>query len=165
MTADAHDAALDVTALDVMVIAYDGTDNARRAVHYAGRFLTSGRAVVLTVWSPALRGPQRPAVDLDGPPDPSDADDVDMAFVDAQRTNGEGVDLARAAGLPAEALCVPVAGTVWGTIIEAADAVAADLIVTGTRGTTGLRSLLQSSVADNVLRHGRRPVLIVPPGP
>ncbi|TFV57080.1 universal stress protein [Mycobacterium sp. PS03-16] len=156
----------DDAALDVMVIAYDGTDNARRAVHYAGRFLTAAaRAVVLTVWSPALRGPQRHEVDLDGPPDPSDTDDVDMALADAQRTNGEGVDLARAAGLPAEALCVPITGTVWGTIIDAADAVAADLIVTGTRGTTGVRSLLQSSVADNVLRHGRRPVLIVPPGP
>jgi len=39
-----------------------------------------------------------------------------------------------------------------------------DIIVTGTRGTTGLRSLLQSSVADHVLRHSHRPVLIVPPG-
>ena len=41
----------------------------------------------------------------------------------------------------------------------------ADLIVTGTRATTGLRSLIQSSVADHVLRRGHRPVLIVPPGP
>ena len=40
----------------------------------------------------------------------------------------------------------------------------AEYIVTGTRGTTGLRSLLQSSVADHVLRHSHRPVLIVPPG-
>jgi nucleotide-binding universal stress UspA family protein len=47
---------------------------------------------------------------------------------------------------------------------DAADSLGADLIVTGTRGTTGLRSLLQSSVADHVLRHGHRPVLIVPPG-
>ncbi len=45
-----------------------------------------------------------------------------------------------------------------------ADELDADIIVTGTRGTTGLRSLLQSSVADHVLRHSHRPVLIVPPG-
>ncbi|PRC51533.1 universal stress protein UspA, partial [Mycobacterium sp. ITM-2017-0098] len=49
--------------------------------------------------------------------------------------------------------------------IDAADELDADLIVTGTRATTGLRSLIQSSVADHVLRRGRRPVLIVPPGP
>jgi nucleotide-binding universal stress UspA family protein len=147
-----------------MVIAFDGTHNARRAVRYAGRFLTADRAVVLTVWSPAQRGPEPVSVDLDGPPDPADTHDVDMAFADAQRINAEGLRLARAAGLAAEPLCVAAAGTVWSTIIDAADSLGADLIVTGTRGTTGVRSLLQSSVADHVLRHGHRPVLIVPPG-
>lgn len=149
---------------EVMIIAYDGTDNARRAVHYAGRFLASTRAVVLTVWSPAQRGHAPAALDLDGPPDPAESDDVDMAYADAQRVNTEGVSLARDAGLRAEPLCAALTGTVWGTIIGAADDLDAALIVTGTRGTTGLRSLLQSSVADNVLRRGGRPVLIVPPG-
>lgn len=160
MSADAVD-----STAGVMVIAYDGTPNARRAVRYAGRFLSASRAVVLTVWSPVQRGGSDPIqVDLDGPPDPYDADDVDIAFADAQRTNDHGVKLARSAGLTAEARCVAMTGTVWSTIIEAADELDADLIVTGTRGTTGLRSLLQSSVADHVLRRGHRPVLIVPPG-
>ena len=108
------------------------------------------------------------SVDLDGPPDPVDPHDAehpDIAYTDAQRTNLEGTELARSVGLSAEALCIPVSGTVWRTIIRAADNIDAGLIVTGTRGTTGLRSLMQSSVADRVLRHGRRPVLIVPPGP
>jgi nucleotide-binding universal stress UspA family protein len=147
-----------------MIIAYDGTDNARRAVQYAGRFLATTRAVVLTVWSPAQRVPQPASVDLDGPPDPAEPDDHDIAYTDAQRTNAEGVTLAREAGLAADPLCAAITGTVWGTIIGAADDLDAALIVTGTRGTTGLRSLLQSSVADNVLRRGGRPVLIVPPG-
>lgn len=155
MTADAE---------TVMVIAYDGTSNARRAVQHAGRLLAANRAVLLTVWSPAQRGPDPVSVDLDGPPDSWDADDVDMALVDAQRTNAEGLTLARAAGLDVEPLCVAVTGTVWSTIIDTADSLNADLIVTGTRGTTGLRSLMQSSVADHVLRRGHRPVLIVPPG-
>lgn len=64
-------------------------------------------------------------------------------------------------GLHAEPLCFPVSGTVWRTTTTAADNINAGLIVTGTRGNTGLRSLMQSSVADRVLRHGRRPVLIV----
>lgn len=166
MTVDADDPVADVAAevaAEVMVIAYDGTDNSRRAVHYAGRFLSASRAVVLTVWSPTYRGSQPPHLDLDGPPDPT-PDDEDIAYADAQRTNAEGMALAHAAGLAAEPMCVPATSTVWSTIIETADTLDADLIVTGTRGTTGLRSLLQSSVADRVLRHGHRPVLIVPPG-
>jgi nucleotide-binding universal stress UspA family protein len=166
MTAEADASATErgpEVAPEVMVIAYDGTANARRAVHYAGRFLSSNRAVVLTVWSPAHRGSEPPPLDLDGPPDPS-PDDEDIAYADAQRTNAEGIALARAAGLAAEPMCLAATGTVWNTIIETADTLDAELIVTGTRGTTGLRSLLQSSVADRVLRHGHRPVLIVPPG-
>lgn len=151
----------------VMVIAFDGSPTARRAVQYAAQFLTADRAVVLTVWSPMDRGdnPGGYDYDLDGPPDPSDDDEIDIALAEAQRINDEGLELAVAAGLPAEPMRRAVTFTVWQTIIEAADDLDADLIVTGTRATTGLRSLLQSSVADHVLRRGHRPVLIVPPEP
>ena len=77
---------------------------------------------------------------------------------------GPGRALARKAGLAVEARCVESGTTVWTTIVEIADELDADVIVTGTRGTTGLRSLIHSSTADQVLRHSRRPVLIVPPG-
>lgn len=151
----------------VMVIAFDGSPTARRAVTYAAQFLTADRAVVLTVWSPMDRGPEPVAYDfdLDGPPDPADDDEVDIALAEAQRVNDEGMELALAVGLPAEPLRLAATYTVWQAIIDAADDLDADLIVTGTRATTGLRSLLQSSVADHVLRRGHRPVLIVPPGP
>lgn len=151
----------------VMVIAFDGSPTARRAVTYAGRFLLADRAVVLTVWSPMDRGsePGSYDYDLDGPPDPTPDHEVDIALAEAQRINDEGLELALSAGLPAEPLRRAVTYTVWQTIIDAADELDADLIVTGTRATTGFRSLLQSSVADHVLRRGHRPVLIVPPGP
>jgi len=151
--------------MTVLMIAYDGSPNARRAVTYAARFLTAERAVLLTVWEPMRGVDDAVSIDLDGPPDAPDEEDLDIAFADAQHTNDEGVALARAAGLNVEPLCVAVAGSVWRAIIEAADRLDADLVVTGTRGTTGVRSLLQSSVADRVLRHGGRPVLIVPPAP
>ncbi|AFM15051.1 universal stress protein UspA-like protein [Mycolicibacterium chubuense NBB4] len=149
----------------VIVIAFDGSPTARRAVHYAGHFLSADRAVVLTAWAPMDRGSDPVAYDLDGPPDPSPDDEVDIALAEAQRINDEGLALALAAGLPAESMCVAQTFTAWQAIIDVADAVDADLIVTGTRATTGFRSLLQSSVADHVLRRGQRPVLIVPPGP
>ena len=44
----------------------------------------------------------------------------------------------------------------------AADALKVDLLVTGTRGSTGLKALLRSSVAERVLKHCQRPVFIVP---
>ena len=149
----------------VVLIAFDGSPAAQRAVHYASRFLSVGRAIVLTVWAPIHRGADPVPFDLDGPPDPPDTDEMDIALAEAQRVNAAGVELARRAGLPAEPMCAAQSATVWGSIIDAADDVDADLIVTGTRAITGLRSLVQSSVADHVLRRGHRPVLIVPPEP
>ena len=35
---------------DLIMIAYDGTENADRAIDYAGRFLAGRRAVVVTAW-------------------------------------------------------------------------------------------------------------------
>ena len=40
---------------DLMLIAYDGSDNAKRAIEYAGRFLSAERAVVMTAWEPMVR--------------------------------------------------------------------------------------------------------------
>jgi nucleotide-binding universal stress UspA family protein len=52
-------------------------------------------------------------------------------------------------GLPAE------------QIVNLAQEVSADLIVTGTHGRTGVKHLLLGSVARNVLRMAHRPVLVV----
>lgn len=151
---------------DLILIAYDGSDNAKRAIEYAGRFLSARRAVVVTAWEPMVRQAARMS-GLSGVMQPEwvpDEDSEDIALTDAKTTNAEGLDLAFAAGLNAEGRCAECTATIWTTIVETADDLNADIVVTGTRGTTGLRSLLQSSVADHVLRHSHRPVLIVPPG-
>ncbi|UTM36665.1 universal stress protein [Rhodococcus pyridinivorans] len=151
---------------DLILIAYDGSENSKRAVQYAGRFLESCRAVVVTAWEPMVRQAARMS-GLSGVMQPDwvpDEDSEDVALSDARITNDEGLGMARSVGLHAEGRTVEVVNAVWSAIIEAADELDVDIIVTGTRGTTGLRSLLQSSVADHVLRHSHRPVLIVPPG-
>ncbi|WP_443208742.1 universal stress protein [Rhodococcus rhodochrous] len=151
---------------DLILIAYDGSENSKRAVQYAGRFLESCRAVVVTAWEPMVRQAARMS-GLSGVMQPDwvpDEDSEDVALSDARITNDEGLELARSTGLHVEGRTVEVVNAVWSAIIEAADELDVDIIVTGTRGTTGLRSLLQSSVADHVLRHSHRPVLIVPPG-
>ncbi len=151
---------------DLILIAYDGSDNAKRAIEYAGRFLTTDRAIVVTAWEPMVRQAARLS-GLSGVMQPEwvpDDESEDVALTDAKVTNNEGVRLAEAAGLRVEGYCTECTTAIWSAIVEKADDLDVDIIVTGTRGTTGLRSLLQSSVAEHVLRHSHRPVLIVPPG-
>ncbi len=47
-------------------------------------------------------------------------------------------------------------------ILEAADNWHADLIVLGTHGRTGLSHLLMGSVAEKVIRHSSKQVLVIP---
>ncbi|MEV6770633.1 universal stress protein [Nocardia sp. NPDC051030] len=151
---------------DLMLIAYDGSENARRAVEYAGRFLAANRAVVLTAWEPMVRQAARLS-GLSGVMQPEwqlDEDIEDVAYVDARNINAEGVRLAKLAGLNAEARTVECTTTIWNAIVEVADELDVDIIVAGTRGATGIRALMHSSVADAVLKHCHRPVLMVPPG-
>ncbi|TVQ83995.1 MAG: universal stress protein [Micavibrio sp.] len=48
-------------------------------------------------------------------------------------------------------------------ITKVSDELAADLIVIGTKSMAGLRKVMLGSVAENVLRHARNDVLVVPP--
>ncbi len=52
--------------------------------------------------------------------------------------------------------------TIWGTILEQAADVDASAIVLGSRGLTGLKSLLLGSVSHAVIQHADRPVIVVP---
>jgi nucleotide-binding universal stress UspA family protein len=80
---------------------------------------------------------------------------------DAGRIAEEGVRLAREAGLEAEPLAIKAAGPVWKTIVETADAQEAAAIVMGSRGLTGVRSMLLGSVSSAVVHHADRPTLVV----
>jgi nucleotide-binding universal stress UspA family protein len=80
---------------------------------------------------------------------------------------GQAIDLstkwasrARASGLAVETETAE--GDIATVIVEAARRHDALLIVVGTHGRTGLRRLLEGSVAEVVVRHADRPVLVVP---
>ena len=66
------------------------------------------------------------------------------------------------AGLRAESAAVEATGAVWTTILEIADRHDAATIVMGSRGLTGMRSLLLGSVSSAVVHHAARPALVVP---
>ena len=101
------------------------------------------------------------AMGVDGLPGPTDAW-LTLAGL-ARGVTVEGVQYGPIeAGLDARGSLVEVESTVWGALVAAADALKVDLLVTGTRGSTGLKALLRSSVAERVLKHCQRPVFIVP---
>jgi nucleotide-binding universal stress UspA family protein len=65
----------------------------------------------------------------------------------------------RALALPGETCAVEV-GPAVETILAKSESWHADLVVMGTHGRTGVALFLNGSVAERVVRHARRPVLI-----
>jgi nucleotide-binding universal stress UspA family protein len=120
-------------------------------------------ATVLTIWEPfttlLARTPDvlKPLARVDN------ADDIDRHEADAaQESAKEGVELALAAGLDATPLTTSLHGSTADTIIAQADHHDVDAIVVGSRGLTGMRSLLLGSVSLAVVQHADRTVVIVP---
>jgi nucleotide-binding universal stress UspA family protein len=83
------------------------------------------------------------------------------AAEDGGRVAGDGAQIAQEAGLEAEPLAVEATGPVWKTIVETADRHEAATIVMGSRGLTGVRSVLLGSVSSAFAHHADRPTLIV----
>jgi nucleotide-binding universal stress UspA family protein len=139
-----------------MLICYDDSDGARRAIEVAAELLPGRRAVVLDV-GPLLTPEQAYASLAAVVPEFEDLN-LDDAAARARR----GADRAREAGIPATARAAVGAPT-WETILSIADEIDAGVIVIGSRGLSGVRERLEGSVSHEVSEHSHRPVLIVPP--
>jgi nucleotide-binding universal stress UspA family protein len=146
-----------------ILIAYDGSDQAKAAIAEAGRVLGAGRrAVVLIVREPIEHFE---FVGLGGARtlDPATVSAMqDAAQNEATNVAEEGASLARDAGFDAEPR-VESAPSAWQEIVDVADELNADAIAIGSRGRTGLTKVLLGSVASAVAQHSRRSVLIVHP--
>ncbi|MFE3452853.1 universal stress protein [Nonomuraea sp. NPDC059194] len=143
-----------------ILVAYDGSDDAKAAIAYAGSLLKGHEAVVLAVWERLALASIRGSAGMIAPVDTTAED---AAIQAATRELAEqGARLAVQAGLDATARWEPDSLAVWSTIVDVAEELDATLIVTGTRGQGGVRSLLLGSTSDRVLHHAGRPVLIVP---
>jgi len=70
----------------------------------------------------------------------------------------------RARGGGADASGLTWSGDAGESIVEAAEAEAADLIVVGTHERGAVGRLFLGSVSDHVVRHARCPVMVVRPG-
>jgi nucleotide-binding universal stress UspA family protein len=80
---------------------------------------------------------------------------------DGRRVAHEGVRIAHEAGLEAEPVAIKATGPVWETIIETAAQHNAAAIVMGSRGLTGVRSMLLGSVSSAVVQHADRATLVI----
>ena len=146
------------------VFAYDGTPAAARALDLAGPLLSARPAVVACAWTSVK---QAAAVALAAVPDDvarKGAAGLDeSARLRAVGHAAEGRELLKATGWPCEIAAPEAARNVPVAIIAAADQCDAALVVTGTRGRSRVASALLGSVAESLVRHADRPVLLVPP--
>jgi nucleotide-binding universal stress UspA family protein len=145
-----------------VLLCYDESEDAKYAIEKAGTLLASRHALVVTVWQP-LAGMGGIAW-AEAPPSLVNFAELDRAAAeDGGRVASDGVRVAHEAGLEAEPLAVKNTGSVWKTILETAERHDAAVIVMGSRGLSGIRSMLLGSVSNAVVHHADRPTLVVHP--
>jgi nucleotide-binding universal stress UspA family protein len=143
-----------------ILICYDRSDGARRAIQTAGELFSGRKAIVLHAWSPISVAVAAYGAAVTPLPDYDDSA-LERAAVEVAE---EGAELAKAAGLDATAEIAE--STYEGTshaILTVADARRVALLVMGARGLSTFKSLLLGSVSHGVAQHAHVPVLIVPP--
>ena len=154
----------------MILVSYDGSVDAQAAIDRAAQLMRGAEATVLTVWEPfmdllarsgTLGAGMGVGVGMAG--SYADSEKVDAANGEAALTNAtEGAQRATAAGLVAQPRSESRRGDIANTILVAAAAVGADVIVMGTRGLGSVKSFLLGSVSHAVVQHADRPVLVVP---
>jgi nucleotide-binding universal stress UspA family protein len=148
----------------MILICYDGSDDAKSAIELGGRLLAGKPATVLTVWqtfvetlaySPSGFGLPTGIAD--------DTGQIDEATrQNAERHAREGVEVARQAGFDAEGRTAVMETTAAEAILDAAAELDAEAILMGSRGLGRLKSALVGSVSHTVIHHADRPVIVVP---
>ena len=147
----------------MILIAYDGSSDAKAAIARAGELMNGQAATVLTVWEPFVDVMTRTGAGLSLMPDMVDFAQLDDASERSARERAqEGVGVANDAGLKAQPRIRVRHATIADTIMAEADEVGAQSIVMGTRGLTGVKSFLLGSVSHAVLQRADRPVVVVP---
>jgi nucleotide-binding universal stress UspA family protein len=152
-----------------ILICYDDSASARRAVTVARRTLAHHPPILLHVY----HAPEAVLADAfstrssDPTTGPVSQDRLESL---AARRAREVLDGAKAivsdlgGDAQMEAREAAPDASVWETILTVADEIDAELIVTGTRGSTAEADEPLGSVSAGLLHHSRRPVLVVPAG-
>lgn len=148
----------------MILICYDGSADAQAAVDRAGLLMAGGDATVLVVWERILETVTRHGsfgmgmIGFYGDDGAGDAA-IKQAAVD---TAAAGVQRVAAAGLVAQPRVVNRDAEIAAVMLAEAADLDAGVIVLGTRGLGGVKSLMLGSVSHAVLHHADRAVLVVP---
>ena len=141
----------------MILICYDGSSDATEAIARGGLLLRGQRATVLTVWHPF----DAAALGLSGGVEDMRNSDA-ASRQHAERQAEAGARLATEAGFDAEPRTVDRRTTIADAILDEADALEVDAILIGSRGLTGVKSLLLGSVSHAVIQRADRTVIVVP---
>ena len=150
--------ASEAMADEPILICYDGSAGAVRAIEVAAALLGRRDAVVLDVGPPMTPGESLAAM---SPVVPGAAFE-ELNAAAARENSDQGTEIARASGFAAEPRGM-VAAPTWEGVTDVADELDAAAIVIGSRGLTGVHELVEGSLSHQVAEHAGRPVLIVPP--
>ncbi len=149
----------------MILVCYDGSADAQAAIGRVAMLMPGAEATVLVIWETILEtmtrnGSLGTGLGLVGG---YGDDEVDASIKQAALdTATEGVRRATSAGLVARPRVASRDVDIAAVILSAAADVDADVIVLGTRGRGGLKSMVLGSVSQSVLHHADRPVLVVP---
>jgi nucleotide-binding universal stress UspA family protein len=150
-----------------VVIGFDGTAAARRAVRDAGALLAPRPALVVVVWEAgrAFDLTMLPATGFGPRPATMDVRagvEIDRAVHDqALRTAELGESLAGAAGFDATSTVVADTLTVADTLVRIAREHASPAIVVGAHAKGAVSELILGSTSRDVIRHAPCPVLVI----
>ncbi len=147
----------------MILICFDGSDDSRTAIGHAAELMNGQPATVLTVWKPFIEVLTQNSFGVVPLAPGMDIEEIDAATrAQADSLAEEGAELARQAGLDPQARTRSQQSTVANAILDEAEAVSASAIVIGSRGLTGVKSLLLGSVSHAVIQHADRTVIVVP---
>jgi nucleotide-binding universal stress UspA family protein len=150
-----------------VVIGFDGSPAALRALQEAAELLAPRPGLVVVVWEAgtAYDFATIPSAGLDLPPaqfDLRSAAELDQAlYNDASELARHGAAIATSLGMPAEGLAVADELTVGETLVRVAGDVAAAAVVVGRHEHSALHDVLLGSTARHLIRHAPCPVLVV----
>jgi nucleotide-binding universal stress UspA family protein len=152
----------------MILLCYDGSEDAQAAVELTLSLFAGQPVTVLAVWEPYAEviSNEGWGLGFGYAPPPGDFEQID----DSVRSHAQGAvdDAVRRLtenGFTAEGRVESMRGSVAATVLAVGDELDAGAIVLGTRGRSGIKSLLLGSVSNAVLQHADRPVLVAPSEP
>ncbi len=137
-----------------VLLSVDGSPDSEKAVRLTCQLAAVHGSVVMVV-----HGRDLPLVAPSGQPAPPrverwESDD------DAQKLVDAAVAVLQGAGVDASGQVLPGQGRIGEKILEAANAIGADLIVLGSRGMSRVEELMIGSISHKIIHLAKCPVLL-----